>query len=507
MKKFLKLFILVLIAIFSLTLVACEMGGNKDEDGTEVSVDLNAVTNDEKTTVTYTEKSDNSLDSALNTVEEVDPALFGNEEAEKTANKADIKESIKEYLQYAKLSEAQIEQVCTLIVNNKALIQSIYDMGSVENPTLTVDVLKSVIKFYNDLIAITGDEFLGKLYYNAYTAEIGDTNPNYANSYSLLMSLLIGSFEYVDMAKYGKLIISTVSNAVNCLTDADLNVIVEVVNSTDFMDEKPTNAQLEGLFDILAKVIESSKFTNGTYTAIAELVNKNIGVLVDNVSAEYLQELILRQPTLSTLLTTENIATLKTSLQALITTMIQFADEDTTMLANFVNSLNANECAVIFAECDFNYDYNSETQRFDYIYTIDGVTVTEEEYDLHETKVNLLVGKLLLNAYNGIPENDRATMVTALENFVKIIDNMLKTYIESNAEMKEAMDNMTPPTTESKSFNDLMDALQTLVNVDMDATDSSTKLDEATDALETVAVSYLYTLAPHLSLIFLGTNK
>ena len=376
-----------------------ETPGDEDETPSTGGKISFVITDDSAEEMVYTDAIDEAVIEILTAVAYIDETTPDEEVA-------DIIAVVKEYLNYAKITEEQFLTAAALIEDNVNLAAFFFD----ETAVVTTDDVKAFLEFYKALIGILGNDALGKFGYKMLTklAETADNPP--------LDLVVVTQISYENFAITSRVLFTLIDKMISSFEETDVDFIASVAVS----GEEPSNTEIVYLTKILAKAIDAIEFDESVWTQF-------FGLFADDFEAikVVLEDLI------------ENAAPEEETdeyYEALLDVEIakkisdiagEYVNLNLKFISTVLRKFNVDILKVFKTETSSNthYDYHLEEQVTEYF--INGQEVTEEEFHRANFKVGITGIKFVLSAYKALDTDSQAKFVVELNAVLTAINDSL----------------------------------------------------------------------------------
>ena len=451
------LFLTFLMIIGLVLFTGCDgILGGKKEDPTKVS--SFEVEDDSAEAMSYTEKSDEALFKIMvsaGVARENDPIILY--QVQITASK--------EYLDYAKITEAQIIALAELAEENADTLKMIVTglMNDLKN--VTAEEINQALAFYKAAIGIIGNDAAGKLAYSmALNQAEGDTE----------MTASIEAIGYENFVISSRMSFALINSAIWSLDSTDVEAITPIVKG----GFDPTYAEIVQLFEIAADALDSIS-------------------LSEKIWSEYFALIIENYEKVLQMLPQEDIGNETFSAEDIY----GVGKEILGFLGQYM-SLNLKFASSVFLEVDVELFELMETEHYsqstydpvegeDVVrYYINGELVTEEEYNKLDLKQKSKFMGLFEKAYASL----KVTSKTQIQAEVEATLDILNTTIDAQFEEEYVYEG------EASTFADVMAQLTIISSFDFDSK-TYAEAEAAFDNAKLVFKQYIGTKAAYVHMM------
>lgn len=434
----------------------------EEEDVVNPTNSLFEITDDSAETMTYSTDLDDALFEVLVAIEVANV----NENAEEYAVEFEM---IKEYLNYAKITEKQALALTNLVIANANLTV----LFSNEHYDLTTALIKQILEFYKDVIGIIGNDAAGKFVYNLIIALAEESeDPEAAEVVETLKA--VGYENYVLTSRVSFTILNTL---IKSFSTSDVNFIAELAIN----DEVPTNSEIIQLARIAAKAIDAIDFDDSVWNQYLALLAVNLDAVIELLPEDGSETIGEDGPT------KEEIIEVITVIKELLGSLGNYVNTELDFVSAVLRSLNYDFLKIMKKTSNFESNYNEELDSYVTVYYIDGQEVTADEYSRFEYKKVSAWIKLFVTSYSTLGKESKAKLRNGFEVVLAMYDEIL----EENVEEEYVYGG------ETSTFEDVIGAAETIIALDIDNI-SLGDIEATFFELTTTIEQYIALIAPYL---------
>jgi len=451
MKK--SVLFLSLLMIFALVLfTGCDglLGGG---EGDPTAVTSFEVEDDSAVEMTYTASSD---DAMLRAMVVMGQAQQGDQASQYQAQFT----MMKQFMNYAKITEAQIVALADLIEAN----ESLGDIFGSDTPPTAAQITQ-ILDFYKAAIGIIGNDAAGKLaYHMALQQAEGDAEAIAA----------IEAAGYDTFVVSSRMMFAVVNSIIWSIDSSDVTLIASLVES----EEDPTNAEIVQLIGIASDSLEAISLEDTVWTQFFTLISTKIDELAPLLPEDFAP---------SEGMTSEDAIAAAQDMLAFLGT---YMTTNLRFLSEALDQIDVAFLDVASASAWEDGYWDDATSTYVTEYYINDVEVTEDEYKKHEFEVMAQVFGIVVEAYNALPSASKTKMQEQVEDALEV----------ANTTIEEQADEAYTYTGTTSTFADVIAELEDLAAVNFDSLTYEQVETEFTGSLP-ILLQYLGAQAPYVYLM------
>ncbi|MGI6710815.1 MAG: hypothetical protein ACOX4W_05160 [Bacilli bacterium] len=383
---------------------------------------------------------------------------------------------VKEYLNNAKITEAQAVAIASAIVENAELMEYITNSSA----TMTTDDFKAFLELYEVLLGLIGNDALGKLGYQLLAEQYEGTD---RPEPGLIIGVGLG---YENFVLTSRLLLTIIGNFCAGIGDDDIEFIASVaVNG-----EAPTNTEIVYLAKIAANAIDNINLDDSVWGQyFAAITGKFADIIASIEEAEAADTTDPEDPEADVYYYGEAIQSLQLT-EAVLGAIDEYINLDLELVSALLRKLNVNYLKVMSANIYSESSWDHILEEVTHTYYIDDVEVTEEEYKKANLKQPFESIKLALAAYKSLDTDAQAQLLVEIQTAIAALNATL----EANAIEPIEYEG------ETSTFADLMAIIEEIAATNINTT-SVDELETLEEELEIVSQQYILGTAPYLTLL------